>query len=165
MDLADIWIWYVAQRLGADPVREDFADIGPWSTLELLWGFHPLFTARWDAIAATPYSTEFDAEADGALARLAIDDATGSWDGLSSGAWRVLQERLAFLEVVVVANEAAGTKVFTEAPRLLDRTKQARTVLLRMLLGPARTIDRRLLPPSAPGAAPPVPATTSLRRQ
>ena len=168
MDLRDVAQWYAERRLGRALSSRDAADavrLTPWQTLEALWVFHPLFTPRWDAIEATPYSETFDAEADEALVLLAKVDSFDHWDGLSAGAWRVLFERLAFLEVVILANEAEGAKVFTGVPRALDQRSRSRMLLLTFLLGPARTIDRGVLPKSDPGKAPKFPSSMPLRRQ
>lgn len=168
MDLRDAAQWYAERRLGRELNGADSADavkLTPWQTLELLWVFHPLFTPRWDGLQATSYSEAFDREADEALLRLAERDSLDHWEDLSAGAWRVLWERLAFLEVVILANEAAGTKVFTGVPRSLDNLSRSRMLLLTFLLGPARTIDRDVLPRSEPGTAPRFPSSTPLRRQ
>lgn len=165
MDREIVWLWYVSQKLGKEPSPHDVVPVSPWRAFELLFVFHPLFTPRMPAIAATAFSEEFDDEADTALFSLAAIDNVSEWEKLSSGAWRVLQERLVFVETVALTNAALNEPVFITLPRGLDETASSRTLLLRMLLGPGRTIDRRLLARSTPGTAPTFPAATTLRRQ
>lgn len=164
MKLSEIWIWYCEQRLGSLPKR-GAAALSPDEVLQAFWTVHPHFTGRMDAIKAAPYSTDFDEEADGALSALAATDSFDTWDGLSVGAWRVLYERLAYCEVVVLANVAAGTEVIDHLPPGLNRQSTERALLLRYLLGHGRTIDRRLLPRSQPGKLPPFPVSATFRRQ
>ncbi len=167
MDLKDVAQWYAERRLGRALGPDDAAEavrLSPQHALEMLFAFHPLFTPRWDALEATPYSDAFDTEADEALLKLAELDNLDHWDGLSAGAWRVLWERLAFLEVVIIANMVAGTRVLTGVPRSLDERSRSRMLLLTFVLGPARTIDRGVLPRSEPGTALRFPSSTALRR-
>ena len=160
-----ILISYCEERLGelADPTA--VVNFSPDKVLERLWVFLPMFTARNDAIKATVYSEAFDDEADDALARLAKDNGTASWDEMSAGAWRVMQERLAYCLVVINKSKAENVEVMTYLPPGLDRTEQSNALLLMYLLGPARTIDRQLLPLSPPGCPPSFPADTKLRKQ
>ena len=164
MELSEIWLWYCSERLGQPSRLPDPVALSPWDGLELFLTFHPMFLARIEAIAATPYLRRFDGEADEGLAQLARFDGFDAWDGMSAGAWRVLYERLAYAEVVALTNEAAGNPVIAHLPAGLDVQSRARALLLQFLLGGARSIDRRLLPRSPRGAAAPLPGSTSLRR-
>lgn len=165
MELEDIWLWYCEQRLGQPKERPDIEALEASEVLELLWTLHPLFTARSEAIAATPFSDAFNDEADGALAQMAIANSFKGWDRISAGAWRVLYERLVFCETVIILNQAQGDGFTTRLPAGLDQEDQMRALLLKLLLGEGRSIDRRLLARSPRGRAPSFPASTSLRRQ
>jgi hypothetical protein len=96
---------------------------------------------------------------------MAEEDSFAPWDALPAGAWRVLFERFAYCSTVVAVNLAAGRASIDRVPAGLSSQAQARALLLRYLLGPGRTIDRKVLPLSAPGTAPPFPASTPIRRQ
>ena len=163
MELKDIWMWYCEQRLGAAELPPPIP-VSPWQAMELFWDMHPMFTARYDAIKAVPYSPAFDEEADGALAQMAITDSFDGWEGLSSGAWRVMSERLQYTEVVILANEVQGSEVIAHLPLGLDRRSRVRALLLMFLLGGGRTIDRRLLPARPDGSLPAFPSTQTLKR-
>lgn len=165
MELENVWLWYCAERLGQPTEQPAMEPLGPAEVLDLFWTFHAVFRPRHDAIAATPYSEAFDEEADGALAQLAIADSFAGWEAMSAGAWRVLYERFAYSCTVAMANEVEGTEVIASLPVGLDDRSRARALLLRFLLGGGRSIDRRLLARSKPGALPPFPASTPLRRQ
>jgi hypothetical protein len=165
MDLSDVWVWYCGERLGDRIKGARPVPYSPATALELLWEFFPMFTARAGAIAATPYDTAFDGDADLALTHLAQTDNFAAWDRLSAGAWRVLQERLVYSGVVVMLQKAEGAEVIGGLPEGLDRQSRARALLLRFLLGEARTIDRRVLPARPDGSLPTFPADTKLRRQ
>lgn len=165
MELEDVWTWYCWQRLGEPVERPQMEPLTPEAGLKLLWEFHPLFTPRMDAIRATAYSDAFDDQADAALAALARDNDLASWNELDAGTWRVLYERLAYSETVMVVNMLAGTPSIGRLPRGLDDASRSRAVLLQFLLGGGRSIDRRLLPRSTAGSAPAFPAVSSLRQQ
>lgn len=165
MEFLELVLAYAERHLGRAPEPASAEKVSPAAALELLWEFHPLFTPRMPAIEATPYSTSFDREADNALLRMAETDSFDAWEGLSAGAWRVLQERLTYVETVAVVNEAKGTGVFTSVPSGLARQQKARFVLLLQLLGPGRTVDRQLLSRSKPGSASAFPSGQTLRRQ
>lgn len=164
MDLQEVALWYAEDRLGHPPDPRRRAELSPEEVLKLLWDFHPLFTPRYDAIRATAYDDAFDEEADMALVQLARTDDLSSWDGLTAGAWRVLAERLLYLETVAATNLAAGTKVFTSIPRGLDRRSRGRFVLVLLLLGAARTIPREVIDRPDRGTFPGFPEMP-LRRQ
>lgn len=161
MELSKAWIAYCEPKVAPDAEAEPFS---PDLVMERLWLFNPLFTARFDAITATDFSTVFDEEADGALMDLAWHDRI-AWDGLSVGAWRVLFDRHEYALIVAMANKTAGVAVIAGLPRGLSEEEQSRALLLQFLLGGARTIDRRLLPKSRSGRVPPIPGTTLLRQQ
>jgi hypothetical protein len=168
MDLGYVAQMYAEARLGRPLTRLDAEQaeaLSPRQTFELLWEIALEFTPRMDAINATPYSTDFDLEADNALIAMAKSDSFEAWDTLSAGAWRVLYERLAYLLVVVLANEAAGKQRFTRVPPDLDVPSKAKMVFLTFLLTFARTVDRQLLRQSPPGSAPVLPGAMTLRRQ
>ena len=158
MDLGEVWMEYCFEAIGRPAKAPALRPLAPMEVVERLFDFHPLFTARPDIINAAPYSTVFDEDADAALLALARDDDLASWETLSAGGWRVLLERLIYSEVVVIANQVAGTLVIARLPPGLTRQQEARTLLLQFLLGGGRTIDRRLLPAQAPGRAPAFPA-------
>lgn len=164
MDVIKLVLAYAERHLGRTPDPSSAEKISPAAALELLWEFHPLFTPRMPAIEATPYSTSFDAEADGALVRMAETESFDAWESLSAGAWRVLQERLTYVEIAAAVNDLKGTEVFTLVPSGLAREQQARVVLLILLLSEGKTIDRRVLPLSKPGTAPTFPAGQTLRK-
>lgn len=153
-DMREIALWYAEARLGRAPDPRRRTSLSPEEVLQLLWEFHPLFTPRSDAFSATPYAEAFMSEADTALVWLARTDDFASWDGLSAGAWRVLAERLSYLEAIVARAWLEGAKVFTSVPRGLDRRSKGRFVLLLLLLGEARTIPPSLLERSGSGAFP-----------
>lgn len=166
MDLSKLWIWYCEQHLSAaDLAAQRTHALSPDEVMEFFSTFHPLFTGRMDAIAATPYSTDFDEISDQALGAMAMSDSFDLWDAMPAGAWRVLYERFLYCSVVVAANMAAGTDVIDRVPSGLSSQATARALLLRYLLGHGRTIDRKLLPLSAPGTAPPYPVSATIRRQ
>lgn len=164
MKLSEIWLWYCEQHIPAvaTPGTEG---LSPEKVLEDFWTFHPLFTGRTGVISATPYSTDFDDAADDALAQMALEDSFASWEGISAGTWRVLQERFVYCSTVVAANMAAGKEVIDHLPSGLPPKARARALLLRYLLGHGRTIDRRLLPKAPIGSAPQFPASAPIRRQ
>ena len=165
LKLGDIWLEYCQDRLGELTERTGAEPLTPARALELLWTFFPMFSARDDVITATPYSEAFDAEADSALAHLALTDSLDGWEGISTGAWRVLRERLLQSCTMVAAGARANVEVMTVLPRGLDRQSQARALLLRLLLSEGRTIDRRLLGRTPAEAMPTVPGSTPLWRQ
>lgn len=154
MELRDVALWYAEDRLGRAPDPRRRTSLSPEEVLRLLWDFHPMFTPRSDAISATPYAEVFMSEADAALVQLARTDDFSSWDALSAGAWKVLAERLRYLETVLATNWHAGTKVFTSIPRGLDRRSKGRFVFLLLLLGEARTIPPQLLERTGSGRFP-----------
>lgn len=164
MEMSEIWMWYCGEMF---PGREMPAPepISPWRVVELFFDFHPMFTARFDAIRATRYSTAFDDEADRALMHMARHDTMDGWERMTAGAWRVMYERLAYCEIVALANEAAKKPFIAHLPVGLDRQSQGRALLLMFLLGHGRTIDRRLLPQSPDGSLPAFPSTSLLQRQ
>ncbi|MFC2254876.1 hypothetical protein ACETRX_35140 [Labrys portucalensis] len=164
MELREIWIAYCEQQLGDRAASAAPVIISPKKAMALLWNFNALFTPRVAAITATAFSTQFDEEADGALAMLARTDSFASWERMSAGAWRVLYERHLYTLVVMDANAALSEPVISRLPSGLTRQSQARALLLQFLLGGARSIDRQLLPLSKPGTLPAFPANTSLRR-
>jgi hypothetical protein len=166
MDLSKLWLWYCEQHLSAaDLAAQRTRALSPDEVMECFWTFHPLFTGRMDAIKATPYSTDFDDSADEALGMMAMEDSFALWDALPAGTWRVLYERFSYCSVVVAANMAAGTVSIDRVPAGLSSQATARALLLRYLLGHGRTIDRKVLPPSAPGTAPSYPVSATIRRQ
>lgn len=157
MDLGKVWMEYCFEAIGRPPKPPALRPLTPWEVVERLFDFHPLFAPRHEEISATPYSTAFDDAADAALLTLARDDDLSSWEALSAGAWRVLMERLVYSEVVAIANVLAGTPVIARLPPGLTRQQEGRALLLQFLLGGGRSIDRKLLPTPAPGAAPAFP--------
>lgn len=160
-----LWLWYAAERLGQPKKQPPFESMTAGQALELLWQLHPVFTGRSDAIAATPYSADFDAEADAALEALAVTDSFDRWEAISAGAWRVLYERHVYAATVLTASMVRNTGFTEHLPVGLDGKAQGRALFLKLLLGPARTIDRQLLPRSKPEALPAFPADMTLRRQ
>jgi hypothetical protein len=166
MDLSGVWLWYCEQHLSPAAIAAQRTEaLSAEQVMEHFWTFHPLFSGRLDAIRATPYSTDFDDGADEALAQLAIEDSFAGWDALSAGVWRVLHERFMFCSVVVAANMLEGAATMERIPAGLSSQAAARALLLRWLLGHGRTIDRKVLPPSAPGTVLPFPVSTPIRRQ
>lgn len=166
MSLSSVWLWYCEQHLSAAQLgAQRTRALSPDEVMEAFWTFHPLFIGRLDVIKATPYSKQFDVTADGALGAMAMTDSFASWEEMPAGAWRVLYERFVYCSTVVAANMAAGTPVIDQVPAGLAPEKTARALLLRYLLGHGRTIDRRVLPLSAPGTLPPFPASIPIRRQ
>lgn len=164
MELSEVWIWYASERLGPRARTAEPRPISPWKGVELMFGWHPVLQPYADFAKAVSYDTSFDEEADNALCGLARSDSFATWNRLTAGAWRVLWERLAYAEAVMLANEVAGERVITHLPRGLDWQSRSRALGLQFLLGGAKTIDRRLLASTAPGALPTLPASTSSRR-
>jgi len=147
MELNEIWLTYVNEHMAADAGKIPPIELTASQTLERLFDFHPMLSARWDTIMSVKYNDAFDEEADNALAHLAMTDSFAAWDQLSVGAWRVLVERLQYCEVVLGANMAAVPKAVTDRlPLGLTRDQEARALLLHYLLGHGRTIDRQILP-------------------
>ena len=145
MDLREAWTLYCEQKFPDPENLPPLDPLSPRETAMLLFENSFLFAARHDRITATPYDKVFDEEADGSLIWLAQFDNFELWDKMSAGGWRVMYERYVYAQVVAMANAAAKEPVMTRIPRGLDPQSQARTVLLQLLLGGARTIDPRLL--------------------
>ena len=164
MELSEIWIAYCEERFPQGAAFPQPEPVSPTMAAELFFDLHPLFRARMDGFTNVPYNTAFDDEADGALAHMARFDTFERWGELSAGAWRVLYERFVYAQAVVLANEAAKEPVIGHLPVGLDRDAQSKALLLKFLLGGARTIDRELLPPTADGSLPTLPAGTPLRK-
>ncbi|MBB4953994.1 hypothetical protein H4S14_002056 [Agrobacterium vitis] len=164
MELSEIWLWYCGERFPNEEELPPPEPISPFGALELLFDLHPMFTARYDAIKLTPYNTAFDGEADGALAHMARFDSFDAWNTMTAGAWRVMNDRLAYAEAVLCVNEAEGNPVIAHLPIGLDRQSQARALMLMYLLGGARTIDRRLLAARPDGSPPELPSQLPLQR-
>jgi hypothetical protein len=163
--MSDVWLWYCEQHLSPEALAAQRTDaLSPQQVMEEFFTFLPLFTGRMDVIKATLYSTDFDEAADEALIQMATEDSFAAWDALPAGVWRVLHERLTYCSVVIAVNMAKGTPIIDRVPSGLPPQARARALLLRYLLGEGRNIDRQMLPLSAPGTAPPFPASTPIRR-
>jgi len=154
MQLDEVWILYCQEH--APGVSEAMA-LTPGDQLALLFDHAPLFTPRMALLRATPYDPAFDLDADGALANLALSDSLAGFDVMPAGGWRVMLERYLFAAITIAAVMASGSPIMMRFPAGLQRQHRARALLLRLLLGPARTIDRTVLPRSAPGTLPPFP--------
>jgi hypothetical protein len=163
--LADIPFWYCIEKHGADP---DVTRAERVPDTETLTAFEPVFALmaqRFDVIRATPYSEDFEEEADGALAALAITDSLDSWEDITAGAWRVLCDRLRQAIILITAARMNGAPVIDTLPRGLPREFWGRALVLQWLLIHSRSIDRQVLPLSEPPALPSFPPTTPIRRQ
>lgn len=83
--------------------------------VEIMWPFNDMFRSRLHDIRTVPYSAQYESEADAAITRLAESPDT-AWVGVSDGAWRVLLERHIQMNIVALANEAAGNPLMTLPP-------------------------------------------------
>jgi hypothetical protein len=165
MQRNEVWLAYVNDRIKPKHVDRPPVELRAWQTLALFFDLHRLFTERWDAISATPYSVEFDDEADLALLQLAATDKMSGWEQLSAGAWRVLAERLLYCEVVLAAMGAQEPEaIMDRLPQGLKAGQQAHALLLKYLLGHGRTIDRQVLPLRQDERLPTFPSSQSLRK-
>lgn len=166
MEMDEAWIWYVGQHVPKGALTRPPTEFIALQTLESFFDLHPMFTMRWDAINATPYSTEFDEIVDGALAQMAMADHFDGWEELPAGAWRVLAERLLYSEAVLAAMWAKEPEtVIDRLPAGLSPERQSKALLLKYLLGSGRTIDRQMLRAKPDGSLPSFPAMQTLRRQ
>lgn len=165
MDISKLWLTYCEERLGRQPDPEHVEHLGPWQCLELLWWWVPVISQRDSAIMTTAYNPAFDDEADNGLMLVCFDNGFDRLDEVMSlGGWRVLRERLAYALVTMAVQEYNGAGNISMLPLGLEPHDRAVALGLAFLGGPAKTIDRKLLPPSAPGTLPAFPGL-SLRKQ
>jgi hypothetical protein len=144
MELSRAWIAYCEDRLPNGAGRSITLD--PEEQLSLLYDHAGLFTPRMPMIRATRFAAAFDDEADRALLELSRHDSFEGFDRMTAGGWRVMYDRFLYACVVLAAVMASGRPVMMTLPDGLDRPVLARAFLLRLLLGPARSIDRAMLP-------------------
>jgi hypothetical protein len=158
-------MWYCIEKHGGDPDVSRAERVADTETLKAFEPVFALMAQRFDVIRATPYSEDFDEEADGALAALAITDSFESWEDITAGAWRVLLDRMRQAIIVIEAAGMSGEPVIDTLPRGLPREARRQALVLKWLLVHSRSIDRKLLPLSEPPALPSFPPTTPIRRQ
>jgi len=164
-DPTDVLMWYCIEKHGGDPDVSRAERVPDTETLKAFEPVFALMAQRFDVIRATPYSEDFDEEADGALAALAITDSFESWEDITAGAWRVLLDRMRQAIIVIEAARVGGEPVIETLPRGLPRHARRQALVLQWLLIHSRSIDRQLLPLSEPPELPSFPATTPIRRQ
>jgi len=166
MELSEVWLQYVNDHLDPALAKKPPLEFTAWQTIERFFEIHPMLTARWDALAGTPFNAEFDEVADMALVQVAATDSFASWDNLVVGAWRVISDRLMYCEIVLGVTAAREPKgVMARLPQGLERNRQTKALLLKYLLGHGRTIDRRVLPIEHKRSPQAFPATQTLRKQ
>ena len=147
MELNEVWLAYVNARIEAESAGLAPVEFTAWSALERFFEFHPMFTARWDAITATPFNADFDEIADRALIHVAATDSFSEWDRLPAGGWRVISDRLMYSSVVLTVMAAKHPDSITDRlPQGLKPEEESKALLLKYLLGHGRSIDRHVLP-------------------
>jgi len=167
MEFNEVWLAYVNQRITEEMASRASLEFRAWGTLERFFEFHPMLTARWNAIAATSFNTDFDEIADRALVQVAATDSFASWDEhLPAGGWRVISDRLLYSQIVLCVMATKEPKAIMDGlPRGLTRDQENNALLLKYLLGHGRSIDRRVLPIRHDLSLGSFPRSQTLRRQ
>lgn len=99
--------------------------------LEIMFPLNDMFRSRWHEVRVLPYSSDFEFEADTAIASLA-ENPTSAWESLSAGAWRVLLERHSQMQVLASLRKIDGVPLITLPSGLSD--DDLRVALMMLLL-------------------------------
>lgn len=119
----------------------------PSDLLEALWPLNDVFRPKMSRLQTLRYSPRFETEADDAVIAFASSPIAATWEGLTSGAWRVLAERHLQMLVVCTANMAAGEAAMWFIPQQLPAGDRTAAAVLEWLYG--MTLP---WPPRAPGS-------------
>lgn len=166
MELKEVWLAYVNDRISAANAVLAPVEFTAEASMRRFFDLHPMFSARWAAINATPFNSDFDESADMALVQLAAKDSFDDWDRLPAGIWRVIGDRLMYSQIVL------AVMMFKEPDRIIDRLpqgltqqEQSKALLLKYLLGHGRSIDRHILPITHDLSLGSFPGAQTLRKQ
>ncbi|NVM42017.1 hypothetical protein HWX16_16940 [Ochrobactrum intermedium] len=147
MELNEVWLVYANKHMLSNAADLPPIEFTASETLRCFFDVHPMFTGRWDAIMSVSFNAAFEEEADMGLVQLAATNSFKDWERLSAGAWRVINERMMYSEVVLSLTMAREPKsIMDRLPQGLGSDQQTIALLLKYLLGHGRTIDRRVLP-------------------